>query len=101
MTDAGDSGPASKREEKNSRVEVDADSDEEVFHDARFPAEEEAVSYPDLRLRETGLIFTIVTESSEGSPRDQGRGKPAIQCRMLRSGHFLLRPSPRLMPELP
>ncbi|OQD76438.1 hypothetical protein PENDEC_c004G02391 [Penicillium decumbens] len=42
MSSAGDSRPASKREEKDPHLDGDADSDEEVFHDARFPAEEEA-----------------------------------------------------------
>lgn len=44
MSRAGDSDPASKREDNHPHTEADADSDEEVFHDARFPAEEEAVS---------------------------------------------------------
>jgi len=102
MSSAGDSRPASKREEKDSHLDGDADSDEEVFHDARFPAEEEAVSCRHLRLRETELIFVkCVIEPSEGSTRDQSRGEQAVQRRMLRPGYLHLRPSPRLMSELP
>ena len=33
-------------ERKTAPSQDDADSDEDVFHDARFPAEEEAVSSP-------------------------------------------------------
>ncbi|KAJ5127981.1 hypothetical protein N7448_008760 [Penicillium atrosanguineum] len=42
MAGTDDSNRASKPEEKDTPVEADADSDEEEFHDARFPADEEA-----------------------------------------------------------
>lgn len=44
MNGTSDSVPAPKRENESAAAAVDADSDDEVFHDARFPAEEEAVS---------------------------------------------------------
>ena len=43
MTDASDPSPAQKFKEPVV-AEEDADSDDDVFHDARFPADEEAVS---------------------------------------------------------
>lgn len=44
MTTTGDSFPAEKRNKDVASTHDDGDSDDDVFHDARFPAEEEAVS---------------------------------------------------------
>lgn len=44
MNRASQSVPAAKRQGEAVPVAREADSDDEVFHDARFPAEEEAVS---------------------------------------------------------
>lgn len=44
MTTTGDSFPAEKRDKDVAPAHDDGDSDDDVFHDARFPAEEEAVS---------------------------------------------------------
>ncbi|KAJ6096394.1 hypothetical protein N7486_007140 [Penicillium sp. IBT 16267x] len=42
MTTTGDSFPAEKRNKDVASAQDDGDSDDDVFHDARFPAEEEA-----------------------------------------------------------
>ncbi|KAJ5925744.1 tetratricopeptide repeat protein 1 (TTC1) [Penicillium verhagenii] len=42
MTNTGDSFPAEKRDKDIGPSQDDGDSDDDVFHDARFPAEEEA-----------------------------------------------------------
>lgn len=44
MTTTGNSFPAEKRDKDVASAHDDGDSDDDVFHDARFPAEEEAVS---------------------------------------------------------
>jgi hypothetical protein len=44
MTTTGDSFPAEERNKGVAPAQDDGDSDDDVFHDARFPAEEEAVS---------------------------------------------------------
>ena len=83
MAGTDDLNRASKPEERSTHVDDGAESDEEEFHDARFPADEEAVSCRDGCVRECELIFAVVTESLEGSPRYKGRGQPAVQRRML------------------
>lgn len=49
MTGASDSVPVAKGDSESRSAETEAGSDDEVFHDARFPAEEEAVSRRDLQ----------------------------------------------------
>lgn len=44
MTTTGDSAPTETRDKVDALPVDDENSDDEVFHDARFPAEEEAVS---------------------------------------------------------
>lgn len=78
MAGTEDSNRASKPEERGTHAEDGAESDEEEFHDARFPADEEAVSCRNGCVRESELTFTVVTESLEGSPRYKGRGQPAV-----------------------
>lgn len=44
MTTNSDSASAEKRDKDAALSDGEGNSDDEVFHDARFPAEEEAVS---------------------------------------------------------
>lgn len=44
MNGASQSVPAPKRQSESTSVADEADSDDEIFHEARFPGEEEAVS---------------------------------------------------------
>lgn len=55
---------------KETIPETEDDSDDDVFHDARFPAEEEAVSCTCGTCRESTLIkCSIMTEAFEGVTR--------------------------------
>ena len=64
MAGTDDSNRAAKPEERNTHAEGGAESDEEEFHDARFPADEEAVSCRDGCVRESELIFAAVNRVS-------------------------------------
>lgn len=55
MTSTAETSGAPSRAEDN-KPDTEGDSDEEVFHDARFPAEEEAVSWTRISCREFALM---------------------------------------------
>jgi hypothetical protein len=63
---------------KNTPSGDGADSDEEEFHDARFPAEEEAVSCPSVTAGKGMILMAMTTATAERSSRYQTRGKPAF-----------------------
>lgn len=50
MNSASQTASAPERQSDSTAVIHEADSDDEVFHDARFPAEEEAVSWRDFQI---------------------------------------------------
>lgn len=85
MTDASDSVPGAKRDSESRPVGTEAGSDDEVFHDARFPAEEEAVSRRGLQSTSRTLANStaMATEASEGGSRHQNGGKSALRRSML------------------
>lgn len=64
MTTTGGSAPTEIRDKVEPLPVDDENSDDEVFHDARFPAEEEAVSWPILSASPLKLINVIRTPGS-------------------------------------
>lgn len=75
------SSNAPERDGKGAPNDADDSGDEDVFHDAHFPAEEEAVSRNSVQAYDRSRILTSifpVIATTEGSSRNQIRGKSAI-----------------------
>lgn len=78
---------ASKAQDPKNRPAADNESeDEDVFHDARFPAEEEAVSSITGSWRALSSTYAnsgYLTETFERVACPKGRGKQALRCLLL------------------
>lgn len=75
------SSNAPERDGKGAPDDADDSGDEDVFHDAHFPAEEEAVSRNGVQAYDRSRILTsifLAIATPERSPRNQIRGKPAF-----------------------
>jgi hypothetical protein len=76
--------PDSSAPERSAPVDADDSGDEDVFHDAHFPAEEEAVSPVIVRHDWSYMLTAIFTTATpEGIPGDQDRSESAICCEKL------------------
>jgi L-fucose mutarotase/ribose pyranase (RbsD/FucU family) len=63
--------PDSNAPERSASIDADDSGDEDVFHDAHFPAEEEAVSLMSLRRgRSSMLTATVIIATPKGITRD-------------------------------
>lgn len=72
---------APEREGNDAPNDADDSGDEDVFHDAHFPAEEEAVSCNGVQAHDRSRMLTpifLAIATPERSPRNQIRSKSAV-----------------------
>lgn len=97
QTDPPIANPPKEDEEENS---------EDEFHDARFPAEEEAVtSTPPFLIPVSKQASTITNSSEKETPRGikylQRPSEQTVCCRRIFRCDIYLRSCPGVLPELP